>query len=98
MKHYVLVDPGLAPLADRFVWVAIDTDKPKNAAVLTKLKVEAWPTFFVVGPDDESVQARFIGAASVKQFREFLLQGERGVQSADGGLVPDSPLCLRARR
>ena len=27
MKHFVLVDPSLAPLAERFVWLAIDTDK-----------------------------------------------------------------------
>jgi len=91
MKHFVLADPTLAELADRFVWVALDTDKEVNAAVQTKLPVNAWPTFFVVSPVDESIQARHLGAASLEQFREFLLQGEGGhldLAGATGSIDP----------
>ena len=31
MKHYVLVDPSLATFAERFVWLAVDTDRDENA-------------------------------------------------------------------
>lgn len=95
MKHTVLVDPGLAPLADRFVWVALDTDEPGSAAALKKLPIAFWPTFFVIDPHDESVQARHVGAASLEQFRAFLRRGERGfldARASDGALAADDPL------
>lgn len=84
MKEFVLADPSLAELADRFVWVALDTDKEKNAAVQSQLPVDVWPTFYVVSPADASVQARHLGAASLDQFREFLAQGEGGHLDATG--------------
>jgi thiol-disulfide isomerase/thioredoxin len=97
MKHQVLAGPGMEPLADRFVWLAIDTDKPENASALAKLPVSSWPTFYVVSPVDESIQARFVGAASLHQFREFLASGEAGhldTLAADGALAEDDPLYL----
>src|SRR5262245_5187675 len=36
MKKYVLSDASLAPLADRFVWAEIDTEKPKNEGFVVK--------------------------------------------------------------
>lgn len=77
MKHYILVDKAFEPFADRFVWLAVDTDKAINAAVVGKYPQQFWPTFFIVSPD-ETVQGRYQGAASVPQFREFLKQGEAG--------------------
>ncbi|HUH00455.1 MAG TPA: thioredoxin family protein, partial [Kofleriaceae bacterium] len=95
MKHTVLIDPGLAPLADRFVWLAIDTDKETNAAVTAKFPPVAWPTFFVVSPDDETIQARHVGAASVRQFREVLGEGERAYLDDKAGTLPaGSPVRL----
>ena len=64
MQEYVLSDPSLAPLAERFAFVALDTDREVNAAVVGRFPVASWPTFFVVSPEDEAVQARFVGAAS----------------------------------
>jgi thioredoxin-like negative regulator of GroEL len=95
MQHYVLTDASLRPFADRFVWLALDTDRPSSAAALAKFPVTAWPTFFVVSPVDETVQARQVGAASAAQFRELLRQGEQGhldVAGAAGGLAADDPL------
>jgi thiol-disulfide isomerase/thioredoxin len=88
MKHTVLVDPGLAPLADRFVWLAIDTDKESNAAVTASFPPVAWPTFFVVSPDDETIQSRHVGGASVRQFREVLGEGERAYLDDKAGSLP----------
>ena len=97
MQHYVLTDKAFDPIADRFVWVSIDTEKEANAPVLARYPIEFWPTFFVISPADESVQARFVGAATVAQFREFLTQGERGHLDAiaqGGGLADDDPMRL----
>lgn len=75
MKKTVLRDPALAPLADRFVWLALDTDRPVNAAALTRLPPEVWPTFFVVDPTDERIVARLLGSADVATFAAFLRRG-----------------------
>jgi thiol-disulfide isomerase/thioredoxin len=95
MQQYVLIDPSLQPLASRFVWLALDTEKPENAAVLERYPLSVWPTFFVVSPGSESVQARYLGAASASQFREFLREGERGHLDEQGTadrLTADDPL------
>ncbi len=79
MKHTVLRDPHLAAVADRFVWLAMDTDRAVNAAALAKFPPEVWPTFFVVDARDESVAARLLGAASPEAFVAFLDAGARRV-------------------
>jgi thiol-disulfide isomerase/thioredoxin len=92
MAQYVLTDPALAPFADRFVFVGIDTDREANAAVVASLPINNWPTYFVLSPDDGAVEARFVGAATVAQFRDFLGQGEAGFLDAKaGGLAADDP-------
>lgn len=93
MQEYILPDKGLATFADRFVWLAIDTDKEKNAKIQESLPPEVWPTFYIVSSDDVAVQGRYLGAASVTQLREFLVAGEQAsLQAKAGGLPPDSPL------
>src|SRR3984885_11382743 len=71
MQTTVLVDPSFAGDANKFVFASLDTDKDVNAPALTKLAISAWPTFYVVG-NDETVMARFVGAASLAQFHGFL--------------------------
>ena len=82
MKHTTLIDPDLRPFADRFVWLAIDTERAVNAPTLGKYKIAAWPTFLVISPFEESVQARHLGSASVEQFIAFLQVGESGHRAA----------------
>jgi thiol-disulfide isomerase/thioredoxin len=93
MKHTVFLDPGMVPLADRFVWLAIDTDRPENATAVGKFPPQVWPTFYVIAPADESVQGRYLGSASLAQFREFLHQSEQAFLESQGpGLAEDSLL------
>jgi thiol-disulfide isomerase/thioredoxin len=95
MQEYVLSDPSLAPLAERFVFVALDTDREVNAAVVGRFPVASWPTFFVVSPEDEAVQARFVGAATIDQWRELLITGEKGHLATHAAEVaPGTPLAL----
>ena len=91
MQQTVLVDPSLGRYADRFVWVALDTDKPVNAEAVAKYPQRVWPTFFVVAPGDESIATRYQGAATLPQFRELLESGERMVREGSD-LEADSPL------
>ena len=84
MKTTVFTDPSFAAAANRFVFVALDTDREVNAAAVEKFPLSAWPTFYVIG-HDESVLARFIGAASVAQFHAFLDAGARAMQGGARG-------------
>ena len=69
------------------MFAAIDTDREGNAEAVGKFAPSAWPTFYVIG-NDEAVLARFIGAASVAQFREFMASGAKA--AAGGGAAADS--------
>ncbi|MBK7073763.1 MAG: thioredoxin family protein, partial [Myxococcales bacterium] len=96
MSATVLVDASLAPLADRFVWVGLDTDREINAAAVGKFALQNWPTYFVLDPADESIAARWLGAASAPQFRQFLKDGEAAVLAAKGGAALD-PLLAQVK-
>ena len=90
MQTTVFTDASFAGERDKFVWLAMDTDRPENAAALQKLAISAWPTFYVLGAD-ESVLARFVGAASVEQFHQFLAAGAAaqagGIAAADARML-----------
>ncbi len=75
MQSTVFRDKAMEPMAKRFVFVSIDTDRESNAAAVAKLPLSAWPTFYVLAPEDASVLARFAGGASVAQFTAFLEHG-----------------------
>lgn len=94
MQEYVLTDPSFATVADRFVFLTIDTELEANAPVLERFPVGAWPTFYVVSPDDGAVHARFLGSTSVEGFREVLTTGEQSfLDHLDRAKLPaDSPL------
>jgi thioredoxin-like negative regulator of GroEL len=89
MQTTVFTDPAFAADATKFVFAGIDTDRAENAEVVGKFAPSAWPTFYVIG-NDEAVLARFIGAASVAQFRDFMASGAKA--AAGGGAVADSRL------
>lgn len=95
MKTTVLSDPSFAAENSKFVFLALDTDRERNAAVLAKFPVAAWPTYYVVN-SNEALLARFVGAASVPQFHAFL---DTGIQSARGALpAGHSAFLLAAER
>ena len=85
MKAFVFTDQSLRPEAGRFVWLAIDTEKEKNAAVQEKYPIDAWPTFFVVDPKDERVAMRWVGGATVPQLRKLLDEGRAAVNGGASG-------------
>lgn len=90
MQTTVFTDRSFEAAAGKFVFAALDTDREVNAAAVEKFPPSAWPTFYVLGPD-EAVLARFIGAASVAQFHALLEAGARaragGAAGADARLL-----------
>jgi tetratricopeptide (TPR) repeat protein len=87
MKRFVFPDAGLRPVKDAVVWLSIDSENPKNNAFLDRFPLDAWPTFLVIEPRSERVVGRWIGAASVNDFRAFVQEGAR---SAAGKEKPDA--------
>lgn len=83
MQTTVFTDPSFAAAANRFVFVAIDTDREANAPIVGKLPLSAWPTFYVLGTD-EAVLARYVGGASKEQFHAFLDAGTKALVGATG--------------
>jgi thioredoxin-like negative regulator of GroEL len=92
MKTTVLGDTSFAAENAKFVFLALDTDRERNAPALTKFPVAAWPTYYVAN-SNETVLARFVGAASIPQFHAFL---DTGVQAARGALPAGHPAFLLA--
>ena len=93
LRSAIFTDPALAREAPRFVWLAIDTERDSNAAVLEKFPISVWPTLLVIDPASEAVLLKWIGTASVPEFVRLLDDGERAARhqsdagGADAGLA-----------
>jgi lysophospholipase L1-like esterase len=76
-----LADDRLARYAGRFVWLALDFDRPQNQEFLARRGVTFTPTFFVLDPSDERATAAQFGALTLSGLSEFLERGERTVRA-----------------
>jgi thioredoxin-like negative regulator of GroEL len=94
MQTTVFTDPSLAARQSQFVFAMLDTDREPNAAAVGRFALSAWPTFYVVGTD-EQVLARFVGAATLDQFGAFL---DAGARAAKGGIAVADARLLGAER
>jgi len=100
MQSVVLTADQLPAMSDRFIWLAIDTEREDNAGLLERLPVSVWPTFYVVdaGPADATrveIRGRWLGAASAAQFARFLTESDAGPASA-GPSASDEPVSALA--
>lgn len=72
MRNFVFTDPRLRPVADRFVYLAIDTENPRNADFVARFPIQSWPTLLVLDPAAQNdgsarVLARFTGAMTAPE-------------------------------
>ena len=65
MKSYVFPDGVLSPVADRYVWLEVDTEKPANRAFVEQFPAEALPTLLVIDPRTGKAFRRWVGSATV---------------------------------
>lgn len=93
MRALVFTDESLRRHAGRFVWLSIDGEKAKNAALRRRLRLTAFPTFFVIDPADERVVFRWVGGFGADQFPHLLDAGETAVR---GGRSPFDRRMVRA--
>jgi tetratricopeptide (TPR) repeat protein len=85
MQSVVMTTENLPGAADRFVWLALDTERESNASWLERLPVAVWPTFYVVEPSELKIVGRWLGAASPAQFARFLDESDRSARVARAG-------------
>jgi tetratricopeptide (TPR) repeat protein len=76
LRAYVFDDPALTRLADRFVWVSLDTEKPSSKQFLAKFPMEAWPTLWVIEPETESPILKWEGTATGAELASLLEDAE----------------------
>nr|UXE45695.1 thiol:disulfide interchange protein DsbD [uncultured bacterium] len=67
MHAFVYPDPALKEVADQYVWLRINTERPEAVHFLEKFPVEAWPTLLVFGPGGERPLARWVGSLSASE-------------------------------
>jgi len=67
MKAYVFNDPALVPLASKFVWAAVDTEKKTSEAFLRKFAMQNWPTLWVIDPGTQKPILKWAGSATASE-------------------------------
>ena len=72
MRAFVLSDRALAPLANDFVWLAIDTEKPENAAFVAKYTNRVYPTLWVIDAARDEAVMRWEGTATAPELVDLL--------------------------
>ena len=85
LREYVLKEPAVRALGDRFVWLAIDTERPENAPFLAKFPMENWPTLWVVDPESEAPVLKWIGTATGAELVELLEDAESALRAGSAG-------------
>src|SRR5450755_45166 len=86
MRAFGFTDASLGRRAGQFVWLAIDTEKPGNAALTKRLQVEALPMFFILDSKTGAAALRWPGGATVSQVQKFLDDGRRAVGGTSRGV------------
>jgi thioredoxin-like negative regulator of GroEL len=83
MKASVFGDPALAPLAAKFVWAAIDTEKRENATFTERFPMQAWPTLWVIDSSNEKPILKWPGSATASELVTLLEAATGATSSAE---------------
>jgi len=95
MQAFVFTEPVLAPLAERVMFLALDTDKPENAPFLEQYTVNVWPSFFAIDPSSKRLIGYWPGSASLAELRDFVQQSLDAQEAlSQSKLDPKSPVVL----
>ena len=95
MQAFVFTEPVLTPLAERIVFLALDTDKAENAPFLEQYAVNVWPSFFAIDPGSKRLIGYWPGSASLAELRDFLQHSLDAQEALTGAsLDPQSPVAL----
>ena len=95
MRAYVLTDPLLAPMANDFVWLTIDTEQESNAQFVEGFTNRVWPTLWVIDGEREAPVLRWEGTATAPELLTLLATAREG---ASGAAAETTMAFLRANQ
>jgi len=72
LRAYVLGDPALGRLEDRWVFASVDTEREGSRAFVERFRNTAWPTLWVIDPATEEVVLAWAGTTSVDELVSLL--------------------------
>ena len=72
MRELTLGDPRLSALDNRYVWLAVDTEKPTNAAFVARFPNRVWPTLYVLDERGERALLAWGGSATAEELVALL--------------------------
>ena len=85
MRSYVFNDSSLRPLANDFVWLAIDTEKASNADFLAAYPLQVWPTLWVINAADGKPALKWLGSATPAELVSLLGDASAAIVQGDTG-------------
>jgi tetratricopeptide (TPR) repeat protein len=89
LRAYVFPDVSLRRFSSRFVWLALDTERPNNAAIVDKLGIHVLPTLFVIDSTTEATALAWPGSLTATELGKVL---DEALRTASGG---DADAALR---
>lgn len=89
LREYVLHDPAVAKLSDRYVFVSLDTERDVAEPFLRKHPMKFWPTLWVLDPDTDQALLKWPGSLTVPELTDLLsgVARDRAAGGAMGDLV-----------
>jgi tetratricopeptide (TPR) repeat protein len=97
MRSYVFPDPALSGLAERFVWLSVDTERPQNAAFVSKLGVRVLPTLYVIDPASQEPILAWSGSLTAVELAGLLEDAAVALERGGAGGAAGAAL-LRGHR
>jgi tetratricopeptide (TPR) repeat protein len=97
LRSYVFPDVALRPLAGRFVWLSLDTEREENAAIVSKLGVRVLPTLYVIEPTSEKAVLAWTGSLTAPELARLLEESAIAFERGGHGGTAAAAL-LRANR
>ena len=82
MRNYVFTDPLLREVADRFVYLSVDTEQPVSEAFVKRFPIKTWPTMLVIDPSNGSKGGAPAGAAAGAGEQDQVLARWTGAMTA----------------
>ncbi len=95
MKAFVFNDPVLAPLASKFVWASVDTEKPKSESFVRKYPMKNWPTLWVVDGGTEKPVLQWVGSVTAPELAMLLESATQETTPAAAGAAEAAAAWLR---
>jgi MFS transporter, Spinster family, sphingosine-1-phosphate transporter len=72
LRSFVFPRPAMQKKRERFVWLAVDTDKPENAAFVSKFEASVLPTLWVIDPETETPLLKWPGTLTAEELAALL--------------------------